>query len=128
MTGKIAGIHHVTAIAGEPQRNLDFYTGVLGLILVMLTVNNDDPATYHFYFGEAEGRPGTILTFFPRPGAPWGRGGPSLPSLRPARQSGGGDHAPPRTPSPQFGREIQLLPRTPVSGNLFALGIVSRVG
>lgn len=50
MLGKISGIHHVTAIAGEPQRNLDFYSGVLGLKLVKLTVNHDDPATYHFYF------------------------------------------------------------------------------
>jgi Lactoylglutathione lyase and related lyases len=75
MAGTISGIHHVTAIAGEPQRTLDFYTGVLGLKLVKLTVNYDDPTTYHFYFGDAEGRPGTILTFFPWPGAPRGRRG-----------------------------------------------------
>jgi glyoxalase family protein len=75
MAGTISGIHHVTAIAGEPQRNLDFYTGVLGLRLVKLTVNYDDPATYHFYFGDVEGRPGTILTFFPWPGAGRGRRG-----------------------------------------------------
>ena len=72
----VQGIHHVTAIAGDPQRNLDFYTGVLGLRLVKATVNYDDPATYHFYFGDREGRPGTILTFFPWPGAPRGRRGP----------------------------------------------------
>ncbi|HEX4826227.1 MAG TPA: ring-cleaving dioxygenase [Candidatus Polarisedimenticolaceae bacterium] len=61
----ITGIHHITAIAGDPQRNLDFYTGVLGLRLVKLTVNFDDPGTYHFYFGDAKGSPGSILTFFP---------------------------------------------------------------
>jgi glyoxalase family protein len=65
----IHGIHHITAIAGDPQRNLDFYTGVLGLRLVKLTVNFDDPGTYHFYFGNGSGAPGTILTFFPWPNA-----------------------------------------------------------
>lgn len=59
------GIHHVTAIAGPAQRNLDFYTRVLGLRLVKKTVNFDDPGTYHFYFGDEAGSPGTILTFFP---------------------------------------------------------------
>jgi catechol 2,3-dioxygenase-like lactoylglutathione lyase family enzyme len=75
MAETISGIHHVTAIAGEPQRNLEFYTGVLGLALVKLTVNYDDPATYHFYFGDGVGHPGTILTFFPWPGAYRGRKG-----------------------------------------------------
>ena len=65
----IKGIHHVTAIAGDPQRNLDFYTTVLGLRLVKLTVNFDDPQTYHFYFGNEDGTPGSILTFFPWPSA-----------------------------------------------------------
>ena len=68
----ITGIHHVTAIASDPQKNLDFYTQVLGLRLVKLTINFDDPGTYHFYFGNADGSPGSILTFFPwrgvRPG------------------------------------------------------------
>jgi glyoxalase family protein len=59
------GIHHVTAIAGNARRNLDFYTRVLGLRLVKKTVNFDDPGTYHFYYGDETGRPGTILTFFP---------------------------------------------------------------
>jgi glyoxalase family protein len=63
----IVGLHHVTAIASDPQRNLDFYTGVLGLRLVKRTVNFDDPGTYHFYFGDDTGTPGTILTFFPWP-------------------------------------------------------------
>jgi glyoxalase family protein len=64
-----AGIHHITAIAGDPQRNLDFYTETLGLRLVKRTVNFDDPGSYHFYFGDNIGRPGTIITFFPWPGA-----------------------------------------------------------
>ena len=59
------GIHHVTAIAGPAARNLDFYTRVLGQRLVKKTVNFDDPGTYHFYFGDEIGHPGTILTFFP---------------------------------------------------------------
>lgn len=70
-----SGIHHVTAIAGDPQRNLDFYAGVLGLRLVKRTVNFDDPTTYHFYFGDELGRPGTLLTFFPWPDARRGRQG-----------------------------------------------------
>jgi glyoxalase family protein len=69
------GIHHVTAIAGDPQRNLDFYAGTLGLRLVKLTVNFDDPSTYHFYYGDEQGRPGSILTFFPWPGGQRGRQG-----------------------------------------------------
>jgi glyoxalase family protein len=63
-----AGIHHITAIAGDPQRNLDFYTEALGLRLVKRTVNFDDPGSYHFYFGDNIGTPGTIMTFFPWPG------------------------------------------------------------
>jgi len=61
----ILGIHHITAIAGNPQKNIDFYTSFLGLRLVKLTVNFDDPTTYHLYYGDDIGRPGTILTFFP---------------------------------------------------------------
>ncbi len=59
------GIHHVTAIAGPARRNLDFYRGALGLRLVKKTVNFDDPGTYHLYYGDGAGDPGTILTFFP---------------------------------------------------------------
>jgi len=70
--GDIYGVHHVTAIAGNPQRNVNFYTSVLGLRLVKLTVNFDDPTTYHLYFGDELGRPGTILTFFPWSDAPKG--------------------------------------------------------
>lgn len=60
-----SGIHHITAIAGPARRNIDFYTGTLGLRLVKRTVNFDDPGTYHFYYGDEAGSPGTILTFFP---------------------------------------------------------------
>ncbi len=66
----------MTAIASDPQRCLDFYTQVLGLRLVKLTVNFDDPETYHFYFGDGIGHPGTILTFFPWPGVRSGLHGP----------------------------------------------------
>src|SRR5947207_1734214 len=75
MDKKIAGLHHVTAIASDPQRNLDFYIGFLGLRLVKRTVNFDDPGTYHFYYGDETGTPGSILTFFPWPGARRGRHG-----------------------------------------------------
>jgi catechol 2,3-dioxygenase-like lactoylglutathione lyase family enzyme len=69
------GIHHVTAIAREPQRNLDFYSGLLGMRLVKLTINYDDPGTYHFYYGDGLGRPGSLLTFFPWTGGRPGRQG-----------------------------------------------------
>lgn len=59
------GIHHITAVAGDPQKNLDFYSAILGLRLVKKTVNFDDPSVYHLYYGDGLGRPGTILTFFP---------------------------------------------------------------
>lgn len=66
---KTLGLHHVTAIASDAQQNLDFYTQQLGLKLVKLTVNFDDPSTYHLYYGDAQGNPGTVLTFFAWPGA-----------------------------------------------------------
>ena len=65
----IHGIHHVSAIASDPQRNLDFYGGLLGLRLVKRTVNFDDPQSYHLYYGDEVGTPGSIMTFFPWPGA-----------------------------------------------------------
>lgn len=71
----MSGIHHVTAISGAPERNLDFYTRVLGLRFVKKTVNFDDPGTYHLYYGDEAGRPGTILTFFPWEHAGAGRAG-----------------------------------------------------
>jgi catechol 2,3-dioxygenase-like lactoylglutathione lyase family enzyme len=75
MSGAILGLHHISAIAGDPQRNLDFYSGVLGLRLVKRTVNFDDPHNYHLYYGDEVGTPGGILTFFPWPGARRGRQG-----------------------------------------------------
>ena len=67
MTLKVPGIHHVTSVVGDPQRDMDFYTDVLGLRLLKVTVNFDVPQTYHFYFGDHDGTPGTILTTFPWP-------------------------------------------------------------
>ena len=75
MPSQIVGLHHVTAIASSPQKNLDFYTQVLGLRFVKRTVNFDDPGSYHFYFGNDSGDPGTILTFFAWPTALRGRVG-----------------------------------------------------
>jgi glyoxalase family protein len=66
---KLRGIHHITAIASDPQRNVDFYRQVLGLRLAKRTVNFDDPSTYHLYYGDRTGRPGTAITFFAWPGA-----------------------------------------------------------
>jgi glyoxalase family protein len=71
----VLGIHHITCIARNPQRNIDFYSGLMGLRLVKLTVNFDDPTTYHLYYGDSLGHPGTILTFFPWPEAPAGHRG-----------------------------------------------------
>jgi glyoxalase family protein len=68
----VLGIHHITAIARNPQRNIDFYSGLLGMRLIKLTVNFDDPTTYHLYYGDSLGHPGTILTFFPWSEAPKG--------------------------------------------------------
>lgn len=67
MGNRILGLHHITAIAGDAKRNLKFYTKILGQRFVKKTVNFDDPQTYHFYFGNETGTPGTILTFFPWP-------------------------------------------------------------
>jgi glyoxalase family protein len=74
----MSGIHHVTAICGNAARNLAFYTRVIGLRFVKKTVNFDDPGTYHLYYGDAVGHPGTILTFFPWEHAASGRGGVGL--------------------------------------------------
>jgi len=78
MQDKILGLHHITAFAAHAQRNYDFYTRVLGLRLVKKTVNFDDPGTYHFYFGNEIGAPGTILTFFPHEGAQRGNVGTGM--------------------------------------------------
>jgi catechol 2,3-dioxygenase-like lactoylglutathione lyase family enzyme len=76
MNATLPGLHHVTAITADAQKNVDFYTGVLGLRLVKLTVNFDDPGSYHLYYGDELGRPGTTMTFFAWPGASRGRLGP----------------------------------------------------
>ena len=78
MDTKILGLHHITAIADQAKRNLDFYTQVLGVRLVKKTVNFDDPGTYHFYFGNEQGDPGTILTFFPWEGIGKGTNGAGM--------------------------------------------------
>jgi len=78
MENKILGLHHITAIAGESQRNYDFYTKTLGLRFVKKTVNFDDPGTYHFYYGDEVGSPGSILTFFPWEGVQKGRIGTGM--------------------------------------------------
>lgn len=71
----VTGIHHITALASDPQKNLDFYAGILGLRLVKKTVNFDATEVYHLYYGNEKGTPGTILTFFPYIGIPKGRKG-----------------------------------------------------
>jgi glyoxalase family protein len=85
MASHILGIHHVTALCGPAQENVDFYTGVLGLRLVKVTVNYDDPTAYHLYYGDGVGTPGSLLSFFPYPngypGRP-GRGQATVTSLR----------------------------------------------
>lgn len=65
MTGTISGLHHITVISGNAQRNLNFYANVLGLRFIKKTVNFDDPSVYHLYYGDEVGTPGTVLTFFP---------------------------------------------------------------
>src|SRR5919199_1755121 len=74
----LKGIHHVTAITADAQRNVDFYAGVLGLRLVKKTVNFDAPDVYHLYYGDERGTPGSIMTFFEFPGAAPGRAGAGM--------------------------------------------------
>lgn len=74
-TVRLTGLHHVTAVAGDPRRNVEFYTRVLGLRLIKRTVNFDDPSTYHLYYGDSVGTPGSVLTFFPWAGVRRGRPG-----------------------------------------------------
>jgi glyoxalase family protein len=75
MNAQVTGLHHITAIASDPRQNLDFYTRVLGLRFVKKSVNQDDPGTYHLYYGDYSASPGTILTFFPWAGLRRGRPG-----------------------------------------------------
>ena len=110
----LSGIHHITAITADAQKNLDFYTRILGLRLVKLTVNFDDPSSYHLYYGDHLGRPGTILTFFAWPvhiAAVSARRRfpfPLSPSL--LRRLASGKTTSPRTPSPRrherFGEHV----------------------
>jgi glyoxalase family protein len=78
MQMKLEGIHHITAITADAQRNVDFYAGVLGLRLVKKTVNQDQPSVYHLFYADEEGDPGSDLTFFEFPGAPVGRAGAGM--------------------------------------------------
>src|SRR5690625_7949694 len=71
----IEGLHHITLLGSDAQRTIDFYTRTMGLRLVKRTVNFDDPGSYHFYFGDAKGSPGSIITYFIIPGAARGRTG-----------------------------------------------------
>jgi len=73
---QIRGLHHITCIAGEPQENVDFYSGVLGMRLVKKSVNQDSPGTYHLFYADGEGHPGTDITFFP-----WPEMGPAKPGV-----------------------------------------------
>lgn len=75
MEQKISGLHHVTALASDPQKNVDFYAGILGLRMVKKTINFDAPDVYHLYYGDESGAPGTIMTFFPYSGIMSGRKG-----------------------------------------------------
>jgi glyoxalase family protein len=93
MTRFIRGLHHVTAISGPPQENVDFYVGLLGQRLVKKTVNFDDPGTYHLYYGDRTGSPGTVMTFFPFADAGPGRAGPGMASAVAYAVSAGGLNA-----------------------------------
>jgi glyoxalase family protein len=75
---KLEGVHHITAISGDAQKNVDFYVGVMGLRLVKKTVNQDDPTVYHLFFADEKGDAGSDLTFFEYPGAPPGRAGDGM--------------------------------------------------
>jgi glyoxalase family protein len=75
---RLEGIHHITAITGDAQRNLDFYTRVMGLRLAAKTVNQDDPSVYHLFYADEQGRPGSELTFFEYPSATPGRAGAGM--------------------------------------------------
>src|SRR5688500_2834012 len=78
MTNSVHGIHHVTCIAGNAQENLNFYVGVMGMRLVKKSVNQDDPGTYHLFYADRIGTPGTDFTFFPWPNMGSGRFGTGL--------------------------------------------------
>lgn len=75
MKNLVLGLHHITALASDAQKNVDFYAGILGLRMVKKTINFDAPEVYHLYYGNEKGSPGTIMTFFPYPGIPKGKKG-----------------------------------------------------
>src|SRR6476646_11078036 len=75
---KLEGVHHITALTGDAQRNVDFYVGVMGLRLVKKSVNQDDPSVYHLFYADEKGDPGSDLTFFEYPGVPQGRAGAGM--------------------------------------------------
>ncbi len=114
---RVPGIHHVTAIAGSPQVNLDFYRQALGLRLVKRTVNFDDPGSYHLYFGDAAGSPGTVMTFFAWPDGRRGQGGVGQPAATAFRVPAGslgywaerlrGFDVVPSEVTERFGEEVQ---------------------
>lgn len=92
MESLITGIHHITALAGGTQENVDFYTGILGLRMVKKTVNFDAPEVYHFYYGDETGSPGSILTFFPYNGLSRGRHGKGMLSTTTFSVPSGSEH------------------------------------
>jgi glyoxalase family protein len=132
----MSGIHHVTAISGRTDRNLDFYTGTLGMRFVKKTVNFDDPGTYHLYYGDEVGHPGTILTFFPWEHASVGHSGVGhahLTTFRiPASSLGYWSHrfiekgVPHETPEKRFGDPV--LPFTDADGMRLALVGIAEAG
>lgn len=129
----ITGLHHVTAISGDAQENLDFYTGILGMRLVKRSVNQDSPDTYHLFYADAEGHPGSDLTFFPWPGMSPARAGYGLTmEVSLAVPSGSLDYWSERlrrygvtTSAPETRRGNRVLPLTDVHGMSVALAETS---
>src|SRR5918999_5442266 len=87
---RLEGLHHITAITADAPRNVDFYAGTLGLRFVKKTVNYDAPEVYHLYYGDEQGSPGSIMTFFEFPGAAPGRAGAGMIHTVSWRGGGGG--------------------------------------
>src|SRR3978361_2111702 len=105
---ELEGIHHITAITENAQRNVDFYAGVMGLRLVKKTVNQDSPTVYHLFFADEDGDPGADLTFFEDPGTPVGRAGAGGTGSGPGR---GAPSFPP--PPPRASTTSSSSPRCP---------------
>jgi glyoxalase family protein len=129
----ITGLHHVTAICGDAQENLDFYTGILGMRLVKRSVNQDSPGTYHLFYADAEGHPGSDLTFFPWPEMAPARPGYGLTmDVSLAVPSGSLDYWSERlqrygvtTAEPEIRRGSRVLPLTDVHGMSVSLAETS---